>query len=102
MAAKPVVLPDSFNDEGSWTECKYHFENVAKVNGWDNAKKLQWLRVRLMRCAQRAEASLPTPSRHLMRGSSQRADRPTTRPSSKHVGRRKWRAGWSLPTIWER
>jgi len=54
MAAKPVVLPDSFNDEGSWMECKYHFENVAKVNGWDNAKKLQWLRVHLTRCAQRA------------------------------------------------
>ena len=23
MAAKPVVLPDSFNGEGSWTEWKY-------------------------------------------------------------------------------
>ncbi len=26
---------------------KYHIENVAKVNAWDNAKKLQWLRVGL-------------------------------------------------------
>ena len=32
----------------------YHFENVAKMNRWDNAKKFQWLRVRLTRCAQRA------------------------------------------------
>ncbi len=54
MAARPVVLPDTFSGEGSWTEWKYHFENVAKVNEWNEAKKLQWLRVRLTGRAQTA------------------------------------------------
>ena len=40
--------------EGSWTEWKYHFGNVAQVNGWNDAQKLQWLRVRLTGRAQRA------------------------------------------------
>ncbi len=54
MAARPVVLPDTFTGVGNWTEWKYHFDNVAKVNGWDDAQKLQWLRVRLTGRAQAA------------------------------------------------
>ena len=48
MAARPVVLPDTFSGKGSWTEWKYHFDYVVKVNEWnDDAEKLQWSQVRL-------------------------------------------------------
>ena len=60
MATKPIVLPDPFNGEGSWTEWKYHFGNVAQVNGWNDAQKLQWLRVRLTGRAQRAVQRVDT------------------------------------------
>ena len=42
-AARPLVLPETFDGTGSWSEWCYHFENVAAVNGWDGAQKLQWL-----------------------------------------------------------
>ena len=35
MAAKPVVLPDTFTGEASWDEWVCHFENVSDVSGWD-------------------------------------------------------------------
>ena len=54
MAERPIVLPDTFNGDGCWTEWKYHFTNVAQVNGWDDSAKTRWLRVRLMGKAQRA------------------------------------------------
>ena len=47
MAQKPVVLPEVFTGEKSWDEWKDHFDSVAAVNGWDDAAKLMWLRVRL-------------------------------------------------------
>ena len=54
MSDRPIVLPDTFNGEGSsWSEWKYHFTNVAQVNGWDDEAKLLWLRVRLVGRAQR-------------------------------------------------
>lgn len=60
MATKPLVLPDPYNGEGSWTDWKIHFDNVAKVNEWDNdAKKLPWLRVRLVGKAQKALQRVP-------------------------------------------
>lgn len=61
MATKPIVLPDPFNGEGSWTEWKYpDFGNVAQVNGWNDVQKLQWLRVRLAGRAQRAVQRVDT------------------------------------------
>ena len=54
MTERPIVLPDTFNGEGSWSEWKYHFDNVAQVNGWDDTAKIRWLRVRLVGRAQRA------------------------------------------------
>ena len=56
MATRPLVLPDTFSGEAgsSWTEWKYHFQNVATVNEWSDAQKLQWLRVRLTGRAQKA------------------------------------------------
>ena len=54
MAAKPVVLPELFTGEGSWEEWRFHFDNVAVVNGWRDEQKLQWLKVRLTGRAQKA------------------------------------------------
>ena len=50
---RPVVLLDTYSGEGSWLECKYHFENVALVNKWSEEKKLQWLWVCLTGRAQK-------------------------------------------------
>ena len=62
MATRPVVLPETFSgaEEGStWTDWKFHFDNVAEVNSWDEAAKLKWLKVRLTGRAQRAIQLLP-------------------------------------------
>ena len=53
MSERPVVLSDTFNGEASWTEWKRHLFNVARVNGWNDDAKDQWLRVRLVERAQR-------------------------------------------------
>ena len=37
----------------TWTEWKYNFENIATVNKWNDAQKLQWLQVRLAGHAQK-------------------------------------------------
>ena len=56
MAMRPLILPDTFSGEKgcTWTEWKYHFQNIATVNEWTEAQRLQWLRVRLTGRAQRA------------------------------------------------
>lgn len=51
---RPLVLPETFDGSGSWSEWSFHFENVASVNGWDENQKLQWLRVRVTGRAQKA------------------------------------------------
>ena len=61
-AARPLVLPETFDGTGSWSEWCYHFENVAAVNGWDGAQKLQWLRVRVTGRAQKALHRLSGPA----------------------------------------
>ena len=61
-AARPLVLPETFDGTGNWTDWCFHFENVAAVNGWDDAKKLQWLRVRVTGRAQKALHRLPAPT----------------------------------------
>ena len=60
--ARPLVLPETFDGTGSWSDWCFHFENVAAVNGWDSAQKLQWLRVRLTGRAQKALHRLPGPA----------------------------------------
>ena len=57
--AWPLVQPDPYNGEGSWTQWEYDFLNVAAVNEWDDANKLKWLKVRLTACAQTAFQRLP-------------------------------------------
>ena len=57
--ARPLVLTDPYNSEGSWTQWEYHFLNVAAVNKWDDANKLKWLKVRLTVRAQTSFQRLP-------------------------------------------
>ena len=50
--ARPLLLPDSFNGEGSWEQWRFHFLNVAAVNVWNEAHCLKRLKVRLTGRAQ--------------------------------------------------
>lgn len=59
MATRPLVLPEPFSGEGSWSLWETHFEDVAAVNGWDTAAKLLWLRVRLTGRARTAYQRFP-------------------------------------------
>ena len=52
--SQPLVIPKLFTGEGSWDQWIFHFENVAEMNKWTAAGKLQWLKVRLAGCAQAA------------------------------------------------
>ena len=52
--ARPPVLPEPYDGTGSWSEWNFHFENVTAVNKWDDAQKLQWLRVCVTGRAQKA------------------------------------------------
>ena len=60
--ARPLVLPDTFSggDGSTWSEWKFHFENVATVNAWSEEDKLKWLKVRLTGRAQTAFQRLST------------------------------------------
>ena len=57
--ARPLVLPEVFDGSSSWSDWRFHFENVATVNGWDDTQKLRWLRVRMTGRAQKALLRLP-------------------------------------------
>ena len=61
--ARPLVLPEPFTGETDYCDWIDHFENVAEVNGWDEAAKLQWLRVRLTGKAPTALKRLPEDTR---------------------------------------
>ena len=51
-ATRPLISPDPFSGECSWTDWVDHFEAAATVNGWDDSTKLKWLPVRLTGKAQ--------------------------------------------------
>ena len=46
--ARPLVLPEISDGDGSFTDWICHFESVSAVNGWTDDDKILWLRVRLM------------------------------------------------------
>ena len=46
-ATRPLISPEPFSGECSWTDWVDHFEAAAAVNGWDNPTKLKWLPVHL-------------------------------------------------------
>ena len=60
MASWPVVLRETFSGEGEWTQWMCHFENVAAVNEWNDAKKLLWLKTQLTGRGQLALQHLST------------------------------------------
>ena len=51
-ATRPLISPEPFSGECSWTDWVDHFEAAATVNGWDDSTKLKWLPVRLTGKAQ--------------------------------------------------
>ena len=53
-ATRSVVTPNAYTGDSSWTNWVDHFEAVAKMNGWDDSIKLNWLPVRLTGKAQTA------------------------------------------------
>lgn len=63
MAARPVVLPDTFNGEANWDQWIFHFESVAEVNEWTAEQKMKWLKVRLTGRAQAAFQHLSAEAR---------------------------------------
>lgn len=65
MAARPLVLPDTFcgSSESSWNDWKCHFDNVAVVNTWSEEDQLKWLKVRLTGRAQTAFQHLSAENR---------------------------------------
>lgn len=68
MATRPLVIPEPFNGETKWEEWLYHFESVADVNEWDEAKKLK-LKTRLTGRAQTAFQRLPEETKAAYEGS---------------------------------
>ena len=34
LGSRPLVLPETFDGTGSWSDWCFHFENVATVNCW--------------------------------------------------------------------
>jgi len=57
------LIPKTYSSEGNLDDWIAHFENVAAINGWDNAAKLQWLSVRMTGCAQVAFQRFPEAAR---------------------------------------
>ena len=44
---RPVIIPEVYSGEQPWEEWIDQFESIAAINGWDEEKKLVWLKVRL-------------------------------------------------------
>ena len=86
LLARSLVIPEIFDGTGSWCDWSFHFENVAAVNGWNDAEMLQWLRVRVTGRAQKALYRLrgmPYAQRHV--SSRSRVTRGTKRSSRRDV-----------------
>jgi len=53
---RPIVTPEPYSGDGSYTDWNDHFESVAAVNGWDQETLDESLP---MRCAHPAFKRLP-------------------------------------------
>ena len=47
LAKRPLVYPDMFSDESSFSQWIQHFKGVAAINVWHDQTKLKWLHMRL-------------------------------------------------------
>ena len=103
---RPVVLLDMYSGEGSWSECKYYFENVALVNERSEERNCSgyefvWLAERRKQFStwqpMQQHPSAP-PSKHSMKDLSQRVEGYYTRWNFRPEGRRNWKGGQSLQT----
>ena len=100
--ARPLVLPEVFDGTGSWSDWCFHFDNVAAVNGWDEAQKLQWLRVRVTGRAQKALLRLPAvtaasfdSTREALRTRFEPESRQTRYQAEFQLRRKKAAEGWA-------
>ena len=48
---RPVIIAEIYSGEQPWEDRIDQFESIAAINGWDEEKKLVWLKVRLTRRA---------------------------------------------------
>ena len=44
---RSVIIPEVYSGEQPWEDWIDQFESIAAINGWDEEKKLVWLKVRL-------------------------------------------------------
>ena len=95
--SRPVVSPDTFNGEGSFSDWIDQFEGVASLNKWSDEDKLLWLQIRLTGRAQTAYKQLKADVRggtydNIVKGLRQCFEpdsrRSSTRRSSKPGGRK--------------
>ena len=49
--AQPLVLLETFDGDGNFTNWMCHFESVSAVNRWSDDNKILWLWVKLMKKA---------------------------------------------------
>ena len=61
--SKPLIIPKAYQGGDGWDEWITQFKNVATVNEWDAAAKLNWIKVYLAGRAQKAFQGLPEESR---------------------------------------
>jgi len=61
--SKPLIIPEAYQRGDRWDDWITEFENVATVNDWDAAAKLNWIKVCLAGRAQKAFQGLPEGAR---------------------------------------
>ena len=44
---RPVIVPEVYSGEQPWEDWIDQFESIAAINGWNEEKKLVWLKIRL-------------------------------------------------------
>ncbi len=60
---RPKVMPDHYDGKIAWTDFHAHFEVCARVNGWSNEQKADYMAVSLRGAAQQVYSDLPSQSK---------------------------------------